>query len=107
MEREKDPSLRTKILLGHRDLKLNIKKKGDIRYEHVPIDTFGALPDFNFSKISSLSPGSPPGKKSYSEDEAPPRSRKRTMQRESKSPPPVPSRPRIQDRSYDDVGMEF
>ena len=29
LEREKNPNLKTKILLGHRDLKLNIKMKGE------------------------------------------------------------------------------
>ena len=52
LEREKDPSLRTKILLGHRDLKLNIKKKGDLYYKRVLVDMFGRLPDFNFSKVT-------------------------------------------------------
>ena len=109
LKEKKNPTLRTKILLGQRDLKLNIKKKGETRYRRVHVETFGPLPDFNFTKISSLSPGSPPGRKSVSEEEIPvrSRSRKRTLRSESKSPPPIPSRPKIQDRSYDDAGMNF
>ena len=105
LEREKDPSLRTKVLLGHRDFKLNIKKKGDEFYKRVSVEYFGKLPGFNFSTVAELSPGSPSGRRRFSseeEDEAP-RSRKRTVRSESKSPQhPEASRPRIDDISHDD-----
>ena len=61
LAREKDPNLRNKVLLGHRDLKLNIKKKGDLQYKRVLVEFFGKLPDFNFNRVSELSPGSPEG----------------------------------------------
>ena len=65
MEREKDPNLRTKVLLGHKDLKLSIKQKGDDFYKRVSIEYFGKLPDFNFTKIADMSPGSPSGRRRF------------------------------------------
>ena len=104
LEREKDPNLRTKVLLGHRDLKLSVKQKGDTFYKRVPVEYFGKLPGFNFLRVSQLSPGSPAGRKSFSEEEVPQqRSRKRTERSESSSPPcPDPVKPRIQDISHGD-----
>ena len=104
MEREKDLDLRTKILLGHRDLKLNIKRKGDTFYKRVPVEYFGRLPGFNFLKVSDLSPGTPTGRKSYSEEEElPSRTRKRTERSESSSPTgPEAVRQKINDISQDD-----
>ena len=90
-------------MLGHRDLKLNIKKKGDLQYKRVSVEYFGKLPDFNFNKISSLSPGLPEGRRRHSSDEEQPRSRKRTERSESESPRrPFTSRLRIGDISHDD-----
>ena len=66
MEREKDVNLRTKVLLGHRDLKLSIKKKGDVVYKRVSVEYFGKLPGFNFSKIVEKSPGSLSGRRRFS-----------------------------------------
>ena len=43
IEREKNPDLRTKVMLGHRDLQLSIKKKGDSFYRRVSIEYFGKL----------------------------------------------------------------
>ena len=63
MEREKDVDLRTKVLLGHRDLKLCIKKKGEMYYKRVSVEYYGSLPGFNFTKIAEMTPGSPPGRK--------------------------------------------
>ena len=104
LERDKDPDLRTKITLGHRDLKLNVKKKGDTFYKRVPIEHFGRLPGFNFLKISELSPGSPAGRKSHPDEEVPPQpSRKRTARSDSSSPSkPDPMKPRLNDISHDD-----
>ena len=51
LEREKDPNLRTKILLGHRDLKLSVKKKGETFYKRVSVEHLGKIPGFNFFKI--------------------------------------------------------
>ena len=104
LERDKDPDLRTKITLGHRDLKLNVKKKGDTFYKRVPIEHFGRLPGFNFLKISELSPGSPAGRKNHPDEEVPPQpSRKRTARSDSSSPSkPDPMKPRLNDISHDD-----
>ena len=63
MKREKDVDLRTKVLLGHRHLKLCIKKKGEMYYKRVSVEYFGSLPGFNFTKIAEMTPGSPPGRK--------------------------------------------
>ena len=103
LEREKDPDLRTKIILGHRDLKLNVKKKGDTFYKRVPIEYFGRLPGFNFLKTQELSPGSPAGRKSHPDGEVPQqRSRKRTARSDSSSPTkPDPMKPRLNDISHD------
>ena len=57
LEREKDPNLRTKILLGHRDLKLSIKQKGEEFYKRVSVEYYGKLPGFNFTKVAEMSPG--------------------------------------------------
>merc|ERR1712239_39781 len=99
MEREKDQDLRTKVLLGHRDLKLSIKKKGDVFYKRVSVEYFGKLPGFNFTKIADMSPGSPPGRRRFSsDDDDPQRIRKRTVRSESTTPThPEASRPRIDD----------
>ena len=43
LEREKDKDLRTKVFLGQRDLKLNIKKVGDEFYKRVSVEYFGKL----------------------------------------------------------------
>ena len=104
MEREKDQNLRTKVLLGHRDLKLSIKQKGDDFYKRVSIEYFGKLPGFNFTKIADMSPGSPSGRRRFSsEEDDPPRTRKRTFRSESTSPShPEASKPRIEDMSHDD-----
>ena len=103
MEREKNPSLRTKILLGHRDLKLNIKQKGNEFYKRVSVEYFGKLPTFNFTKVSEMSPGSPTGRRKFSsEEEEPVRARKRIVISESESPKrPEPTKPRIEDISHD------
>ena len=77
MEREKDPSLRTKIMLGHRDLKLNIQKKGELHYKRVSVEYFRKLPDFNFTRVQSLSPGSPEGRRRYSSEEEQTRTRQK------------------------------
>ena len=69
MEREKDVDLRTKVLLGHRDLKLCIKKKGEMYYKRVSVEYFGSLPGFNFTKIAEMTPGSPPGRKRSDSEE--------------------------------------
>ena len=45
-------------MLGHSDLKLNIKMKGDTSYKRLSVKYFGKLPNFNFTKISAISPGS-------------------------------------------------
>ena len=104
LEREKDQNLRTKVLLGHRDLKLSIKKKGDDFYKRVSVEYFGKLPGFNFTKIADMSPGSPPGRRRFGSDEDDPLiTRKRTVRSESASPShPEASRPRIEDMSHDD-----
>ena len=104
LERERDPELRTKILLGHRDLILSIKRKGDMFYKRVPVELFGKLPGFNFLKVAELSPGAPPGRKSFSgEEEIPSRSRKRTERSESTSPTgPEAVRQKVTDISQDD-----
>ena len=109
MERKKDPNLRTKILLGHRDLKLSIKQKGENFYKRVSVELFGKLPGFNFLKVSELSPGSPAGRKNSTEDEEmQQRTRKRTARSESSSPSGQDSvRPRIQDISHDDAWNGF
>ena len=108
MEREKDKDLRTKVLLGHRDLKLCIKKKGDMFYKRVSVEYFGKLPGFNFTKIAEMSPGSPPGRRRCSsEGDDPPRVRKRNDRSESSSPTlPDASRPRLEDESQDEQGQE-
>ena len=103
LEREKNPNLRTKILLGHRDLKLNIKSKGDTFYKRVSIEYFGKIPGFNFTKISEMSPGSPKGRRKFCSDEDEPLvSRKRIVRSESQSPQcPEATKPRIDDISHD------
>ena len=40
MEREKNPNLRTKVLLGHKDPKLSIKMKGENFYKRVSVEYF-------------------------------------------------------------------
>ena len=104
LEREKDPSLRTKILLGHRDLKLCIKKKGEEFYKRVSVEYFGKLPGFNFTSVAEMSPGSPSGRRRFSsKEEEAPRSRKRTVRSESNSPKhPDASKPQIDDISLDE-----
>ena len=104
LEREKDPSLRTKILLGHRDLELSIKKKGEEFYKRVSVEHFSKLPGFNFTTVAELSLGLPSGRRRFSsKEEEAPRSRKRTVRSESKSPQqPEASRPRIDDISHDE-----
>ena len=57
LEREKNPNLRTKVLLGHRDLKLSIKQKGDEFYKRVSVEYFGKLPGFNLTRVKELTPG--------------------------------------------------
>ena len=69
MKREKDVDLRTKVLLGHRDLKLCIKKKGEMFYKRVSVEYFGPLPGFNFTKLAEMTPGSPPGRKRSESEE--------------------------------------
>ena len=68
------------------------------------MEHFGRLPGFNFLKVSDLSPGSPTGRKSHSEEEElPTRSRKRTERSESSSPPcPEAVRQKINEVSHDD-----
>ena len=109
LEREKCPNLRTKILLGHRDLKLNITSKGDTFYKRVSVEYFGKLPGFNFTKISEMSPGSPKGRRKFSsDDDVPLISRKRIIRSESRSPQcPEAIKPRIDDISHDKVWDGF
>ena len=92
-------------MLGHRDLKLNIKKKGDLTYKRVSVEFFGKLPNFNFNRVSELSPGSPEGRRRHSsDDDEQIRSRKRTVRSDSESPKrPLTSRLKIGDSSYDEV----
>ena len=109
MEREKDQNLRTKVLLGHRDLKLSIKRKGDDFYKRVSVEYFGELPGFNFTKIAEKSPGLPSGRRCFSgvEDD-PSRTRKRTVCGVSASPAlPEASRPRTEDWSHDGQRNDF
>ena len=113
MEREKDKDLRTKVLLGHRDLKLCIKKKGDMFYKRVTVEYFGNLPGFNFTKIAEMSPGSPPGRKRSSSEgdeengDDPPRVRKRNDRSESTSPTrPDATRLRLEDATQDEQGQQ-
>ena len=104
LQREKNPDLRTKILLGHRDLKLNIKLKGDNFYKRVNVEYFGRLPGFNFTRVADLSPGSPTGRRRFSSDDEPLVTKKRATRSESKSPPQQPetSKPRVEDISFDE-----
>ena len=104
LEREKDQNLRTKVLLGHRDLKLSIKRKGDDFYKRVSVEYFGKLPGFNFTKIADMSPGSPSGRRHFSGDEDdPPSTRKRIFCRESASiSQPEDSRPSSEDKDHDE-----
>ena len=104
LEREKNPDLRTKILLGHRDLKLNIKLKGDNFYKRVNVEYFGRLPGFNFTRVADLSPGSPTGRRRFSSDDEPLVTKKRSTRSESKSPPQQPetSKLRVEDISFDE-----
>ena len=123
MEREKDKDLRTKVLLGHRDLKLCVKKKGDMYYKRVSVEYFGSLPGFNFTKIAEMSPGSPPGRRRTSSEgdeengDDPSRVRKRGDRSESTSPKlPDATRPRLdeeteegqeqQEQGQDEQGQE-
>ena len=96
--------MRTKILLGHRDLKLNIKLKGDNFYKRVNVEYFGRLPGFNFTRVADLSPGSPTGRRRFSSDDEPLVTKKRSTRSESKSPPQQPetSKPRVEDISFDE-----
>ena len=55
-----------------------------------------------------MSPGSPEGRRRYSSEDYPPRTRKRAIRSESKSPVlPNPTRPQIQDISHDDAWNGF
>ena len=104
MEREKDYNLRTKILLGHNDLKLSIKRKGDDFYKRVSVEYFGKLPGFNFTKIAVMSPGLPSGRRRFSDDEDDQsRMRKSFFCRESASiSQPEDSRPSAEDKDHDE-----
>ena len=74
-------------MLGHRDLQLSIKKKGDSLYRRVSVEYFGKLPGFNFIKPSNLSPSSPEGRRRYSsEEEEQHRGRKRNTRSDTNSP---------------------
>ena len=84
---------------------MNIKNKGDTKYKCVSVEYFGRLPNFNFTKLSDLSPGSP-GERTYGNREQARRPRKRTNRSESNSPNKhSSSKPRIEDISYDKAGM--
>ena len=109
LERERNPNLRTKVLLGHRDLKLNIKLKGGGFYKRVYVEYIGKLPGFSFTKVFEMCPGSPKGRRRFSSDEEEQQtSRKRTTRSESKSPQcPEASKPRIDDNSCDEAWDEF
>ena len=68
------------------------------------MEYFGKLPDFNFTRVQNVSPGSPVGRRRYSSGEDQPRPRKRTVRSESESPSrPIPTKPRIEDISHDDA----
>ena len=105
MEREKDQDLRTKVLLGHRDLKLSIKRKGVTYYKRVNVEYYGKLPGFNFTRVKELTPGSPEGRKRFSsEEEEGENTRKRNVRSESTSPQqPLTSKPRVDDISHDET----
>ena len=66
------------------------------------------MPDFNFTRVQIVLPGSPLGRRRYSSEEDQPRTRKRTIRSESESPAlPIPTRPRILDISHEDVWDGF
>ena len=48
LERDRNPELRTKVMLGHKDLQLSIKKRGESSYRRVSVEHFRKLPGFNF-----------------------------------------------------------
>ena len=109
MEREKDKDLRTKVLIGHRDLKLCIKKKGDMYYKRVSVEYFGSLPGFNFTKIAEMSPGSPPGRKrsnSEGDEEGEGDGQPRGVKRKDRSVSTSPTRPDATNMRLEDVGPE-
>ena len=68
LERVKNLELRTKVLLGHNDLRLCIKNKGDPYYRRVFVNYFGTLPDFNFTRTTNFSPGLPKGRRRFNSD---------------------------------------
>ena len=71
-------------MLGHRDLKLNIKQKGDDSYKRVSVEYFGKLPGFNFTRVADLTPGSPKGRRCYSSEENEQQARRRYSKPEKK-----------------------
>ena len=96
------------MLLGHRDLKLSIKLKGEKAYKRVSVEYFGKLPGFNLTKVADMSPGSPRGRKVSSTEEEVPRNRKRTLRSDSNSPScPDATRARIHDVSHDQAWDGF
>ena len=62
--RTADPDLRTQIRLGHMDLELLIKMKGDKRWANVPLDRFGYVPPLStrVEPMVDISPTSPVGR---------------------------------------------
>ena len=96
-------------MLGHRDLLLSIKKKGDSSYRKVSVEYFGKLPRFYFSKPSNLSPSSPEGRRRYSsEEEEQNRGRRRNTRSDKNSPVcPEAVRPRIDEISHDEAWDSF
>ena len=105
LERDRNPELRTKVMLGHKDLQISIKKRGESSYRRVSVEYFGKLPGFNFIQPSNLSPSSPEGRRRHSsEEEEQERGRKRNNRSDTNSPTcPKASRPRIEDVSHDDA----
>ena len=98
--RETDTLLRTKISLGHTDLVLKIKRKGERFYKTIAVDSFGPLPPLEFQRNIPLSPGSPLGRSPVPDDNH--QNRKRN--RDDSSLPILNSKlrkPSVHDMSYD------
>ena len=98
--RETDTLLRTKISLGHTDLVLKIKRKGERFYKTIAVDSFGPLPPLEFQRNIPLSPGSPLGRSPVPDDNH--QNRKRN--RDDSSSPILNSKlrkPSVHDMSYD------
>ena len=71
------------------------------------VEYFGRLPNFNFTKLPDLSPGSP-GERTYGNREQARRPKKRPHSSDSNSPSKQgASKPRIEDISYDEPGMSL